>query len=136
MKYAPLSFPNGQNLQFIRQFHPVDTTGFLSNYWRYSDTVDMPAVYNGVDLNNKDSVFFGGTENIEFYNPWYGTQPSWFAIFQTDSLLNIRWERFYGGDAYYVMTNLIAIKRWRLYCCRHKVRLPKCPGKHARYCYS
>jgi hypothetical protein len=29
-------------------------------------------------------------------------------VLQTDSLLNLRWERFYGGDAYYVMSNLIA----------------------------
>lgn len=29
------------------------------------------------------------------------------VVLQTDSLLNIRWERFYGGDAYYVMYKLI-----------------------------
>jgi len=31
-------------------------------------------------------------------------------LFQTDSQLNVRWERFYGGDAYYVMRNLIATR--------------------------
>ncbi len=99
---------NGQNLAFIRQYHPMDTSNYLFNYWRYSDTCDFPAIWNGVDLNKKDSVYIGGTENMDFYSPWYGNQPSWFVVIQTDSLLNIRWERFYGGDAYYNMTNLIA----------------------------
>lgn len=106
------SDPNHQhgalNLTFIKQHAPIDTTGYLFNYWRYSDTADFPAMWNGVDLKNNDSIFIGGTENLDYYNPWYGNQPSWFVILQTDSLLNIRWERFYGGDSYYVMTNLIA----------------------------
>lgn len=43
-------------------------------------------------------------------NPYFGYQPSWFVVFQTDSHLNFRWERFYGGDGYYLMTNLKATK--------------------------
>ena len=105
--YIP-GLSNPDNLGYIRQFHPMDTTGYLFNYWRYSDTIDYPGVYNGIDLNNKDTVFIGGTENLYVYNPYYANQPSWFVILQTDSLLNKRWERFYGGDAYYVMNNLIA----------------------------
>jgi hypothetical protein len=93
-------------LGFIRQFHPMDTTGHLYNHWRVSDTVDFPAEMNGIDFKNKDSIFMGGTRNmwLGYYNPW----PSWFIVLQTDSLLNIRWERFYGGDAYYMMGKVVA----------------------------
>ena len=98
--------PPGHNLGFIHQFHPTDTTGYLANHWRVSDTIDFPALWNGLDFQNKDSIFIGGTRNmwIGYYNPW----PSWFVVLQTDSLLKIRWERFYGGDAYYMMGKVVA----------------------------
>lgn len=98
--------PPSHNLGFIKQFHPLDTTGHLYNHWRISDTVDYPAFWGGIDFKNKDSIFIGGTRNMwsSYYNPW----PSWFIILQTDSLLNIRWERFYGGDAYYMMGKIVA----------------------------
>jgi len=100
----PSSSPH--NLGFIKQFHPMDTTGHIYNHWRVSDTVDFPALWGGIDFKNKDSIFIGGTRDIwlGFHNTW----PSWFVVLQTDSLLNIRWERFYGGDAYYMMGKLIA----------------------------
>lgn len=94
------------SLGFIHQFHPTDTTGYIANHWRVSDTVDFPALWNGIDFQNKDSIFIGGTRNMwaGYYNPW----PSWFVVLQTDSMLNIRWERFYGGDAYYMMGKVLA----------------------------
>ena len=97
---------SGGNLAYIHQFHPTDTTGHLYKNWRETDTVDFPALWNGLDFQNKDSIFIGGTRNmwIGYYNPW----PSWFVVLQTDSLLNIRWERFYGGDAYYKMGKVVA----------------------------
>ena len=96
------------NLAFIRQYHPLDTTGHIFNQWGVSDTLDFPAAWNGIDFNNKDSIFVGGTRNLYYWDPWFGQQPSWFIILQTDSMLNIRWERFYGGDAYYIMGKIIA----------------------------
>jgi len=84
----------------------MDTTGHLFNQWGVSDTVDFPAVWNGIDFKNKDSIFIGGTRNFWIGN--YHNWPSWFIVLQTDSMLNIRWERFYGGDAYYLMCKIIA----------------------------
>jgi hypothetical protein len=91
-----------------RQYDPMDTTG--SNYYtgRISDTVDFPALWKGIDMKHQDTLFFGGTRNLSMSNPYFANQPSWFIIVQTDSALNVRWERFYGGDAYYVMTNVLA----------------------------
>lgn len=95
-------------LSFIKQFHPMDTTGYLFNQWRISDTIDIPATNKGIDYINKDTIFMGGS--TDFWIGIYNTWPSWFVILQTDSLLNIRWERFYGGDAFYTMRKIIATK--------------------------
>ncbi len=96
------------SLAFARQHHPFDTTGILVNHWRVSDTIDYPGAMRGIDFKHKDSIFIGGTRNLSFNNPFYASQPSWMVVLQTDSLLNIRWERFYGGDAYYIMYKLVA----------------------------
>jgi hypothetical protein len=103
-----LSPSPSHNLGFIRQYHPLDTEGHLFNQWGVSDTIDFPAAINGIDFKYKDTIFICGTRNLDFYNPYFGRQPSWFIILQTDSMLNIRWERFYGGDAYYVLGKIIA----------------------------
>ncbi len=70
-----------------------------------TDSIDFPAIKGGLDFNNKDSIFIGGMAL------WWGSfqeTSNWFVVIQTDSLLNVRWERFYGGDAYYTMWKLIA----------------------------
>ena len=87
---------------------PLTQLSHLFNQWRVSDTVDYAAAWNGLDYQNKDSIFIGGTRNVDINNPWFANQPSWFVLLQTDSMLNIRWERFYGGDAYYVMGKVLA----------------------------
>jgi len=98
----------GYNLAVIKQFHPFDTTGHLFWRWRQTDTIDFPSVWKGIDFKHPDTLFAGGTSNLSLSNPYYAHQPSWLVVFQTDSMLNLRWERFYGGDAYYVMMNLMA----------------------------
>jgi len=96
------------NIGFVRQFHPFDTTGHYFNSWGTLDTNDYPAFWGALDYKNKDSIFIGGTKNINIHNLNFSPTPSWFFLLQTDSMLNIRWEKFYGGDAYYNMTKLIA----------------------------
>jgi len=102
---------NDHNIGFLRQPHYFDTTGYLFNSWGRADTVDFPAFTNGIDFRNKDSIFIGGTHNMPYaLDPGQQPVPTWFVVLQTDSLLNVRWERFYGGDANYLMTNLIATR--------------------------
>jgi len=102
---------NQHNLGFIRQYHYIDTTGYLYNSWGETDTLDFPAFTNGIDFRNKDSIFIGGTHNMPYaLDPGQQPVPTWFVVLQTDSLLNIRWERFYGGNANHLMTNLIATR--------------------------
>ena len=108
--YNLYPLPN-KNLALLRFYHPIDTAGYQLNLLKVSDTTDHPCVRGGIDFIMKDTLFTGGTRNLNYdNNPYYSTEPSWFMLFQTDSLLNIRWERFFGGDACYVMTNLIATR--------------------------
>lgn len=114
--YVPdgdMRFSN-HDIGFFRQQYPFDT-GAIFNSWGAltspdltQDTIDFPAFYGALDFNNKDTIFIGGIKNMAIPNIHYGNIPSWYVLIQTDSLLNIRWERFYGGDAYYTMTNLAA----------------------------
>jgi hypothetical protein len=98
------------NIALLRFYHPIDTSGYQLNLLRVSDTTDYPCARDGVGFISNDTIFAGGTRNLNTTNPYYSNQPSWFMLFQTDSQLNVRWERFYGGDAYYVMRNLIATR--------------------------
>jgi len=95
------------DIGFIRQYHPFDSTGSLFNTWGAIDTVDFPALYTSIDYKNKDSIFIGGTKNMG-YGGAFLPLPSWYVLMQTDSMLNIRWEHFYGGDMHYIMTDLLA----------------------------
>jgi len=99
-----------RDIGFFHQFYPFDTTGVIFNKQGAIDTNDFPAIKGALDYKNKDSIFIGGSKNLQIADPYFAQGPSWFSLIQTDSMLNIRWERFYGGDAYYNMTKLIATK--------------------------
>jgi len=102
---------NYHNLGFLRQPHYFDTTGYQFNSWGEADTLDFPAWNNGIDFRNKDSIFIGGTHNMPYaLDPGQQPVPTWFVILQTDSMLNVRWERFYGGNANHLMNKLIATR--------------------------
>jgi len=96
---------NDHDIGIYRQIHPIDSSSSTFISWGTS-SLDIPAE-NALDFINKDSIFIGGTKGFGMY---YGTWPSWYYILQADSNLNIRWERFYGGDAYYCMQKIIAAK--------------------------
>ncbi len=97
------------DIGIIRQYHPFDQTGYLFNSWGTMDTLDITALNGALDFRCKDSVFVGGTTG--FVWPEEGYHPSYYSLIQTDSLLNIRWERFYGSDEhYYVLHDVLATR--------------------------
>lgn len=96
------------DIGFARQYHPFDTTGYLFNSIGARDTFDFPAAWGALDYKNKDSIFIGSTKAASWVNPEFGPNSSWYRLIQTDSMLNIRWEHFYGGDAYYFMKKVVA----------------------------
>ncbi|OQY41869.1 MAG: hypothetical protein B6242_16790 [Anaerolineaceae bacterium 4572_78] len=98
------------DLGMLRQFHPFDTTGHIFNSWGTEGIYDYPAPNGAIDFQNKDSVFVGAIS--PFARWWYlSNYPSDYVILQIDSLLNIRWERFYGeGEYYYELMKVVATK--------------------------
>ncbi len=94
---------NDHDIGLYRQLHPIDTSNNMFKSWGTS-YLDMPA-FSALDFHNKDSIFIGGTKAFGMF---YATWPTWYYVLQTDSNLNIRWERFYGGDACYWMQKIIA----------------------------
>jgi hypothetical protein len=94
------------DIGFFKQFDPIDSTGSIFNSYGAMDTLDLTAQF-ALDYDNYDSIYIGGTKNFWFY---YLTEPSWYFIVQTDSNLNVRWERFYGGDAYFSMNKIMMAK--------------------------
>lgn len=97
---------NGKNdIGIIRMFKPIDTTNHLFNSWGLEGIYDYPAPNGALDFLNKDSIYIGA---ISPFWPW-SYNPSHYVIIQTDSLLNIRWERFYGnGEYYYELIKILA----------------------------
>ncbi len=69
------------------------------HYFGAVDTVDYAADALGLDFINNDSIFYAGTHNIiPFY---YSSGVSWIMTGMLDRNLQPRYERYYGGDAYY-----------------------------------
>ncbi|MBL7113048.1 MAG: T9SS type A sorting domain-containing protein [Bacteroidales bacterium] len=68
--------------------------------------------YGGADQSMDyffpDTIFTAGTNNIDPYNPYYSTFHSFYCLNNFDSTLNLRWTKFYGGDAYYVLRYILA----------------------------
>ena len=59
------------------------------------DTVEYPALQRLLDFVDPNSIFLGSNHNIRWYEFLPG--PGWFGLTNMDSLLNVRWQKFYGG---------------------------------------
>jgi len=62
--------------------------------------------YNSIDYYYPNSIFVAGTYNDQF-PPW-PQQPSWIAMAKYDSSLNLLTEKYIGGDAFYMLWDIIA----------------------------
>jgi hypothetical protein len=87
-----------------REDHLLQTGSFGKG----EDTVDYAGAKDNFDYVMKDNIFFGGTSNFVVSQwPWQ-TDDSWINLINLDSNLNVNWQRYYGGDAFYVVYGLIA----------------------------
>jgi len=97
-----------KDIAFIHQYHPMDTTGHLYNEWGKANVFDHPAFNGALDFQNLDSVYIGAVSPFSIGWPNHAAK---YVILQTDSLLNVRWERFYGeGKYYYELMKVLATK--------------------------
>lgn len=89
----------------------IDTNGTVFNEFLYGKpdtTIQLPPSTN-LDSKYKDKIFVAGIININISNNSVTPcENSWIVINQLDSTLNLNWQRFIGGDNFYMLWDLIA----------------------------
>ena len=73
-----------------------------------NDTANMGGADISMDFITKANILVGGTANFDIYNPYYSSMATWYSLSSFDSSLNLRWTKYYGGDAYYVLRSIVA----------------------------
>ncbi|MBL0235413.1 MAG: T9SS type A sorting domain-containing protein [Saprospiraceae bacterium] len=133
---------SGGQLQDVYHFDHQDTVDLgiclldsnlnvIENYTfgRTGDTVDIPARTQSI-ADTEGGFYFGGTSNFKVWTYPYGFEPSWYMIIKTDSTLNVKWKREFGGDAYYFMTGIIGTSDGG--CLAYGTRQDTAKGNHNR----
>lgn len=72
-----------------------------------ADTIDFPAHYNGVAIIDEDNIYIPGSSNVDIFGHPYSHFLSWFMLNKVDGDLNLQWQKFYGGKAYYFLISII-----------------------------
>ena len=72
-----------------------------------SDKFEYPGIDMNLDFNSLDHIFYGGMLGNDWPNP-YSTLPNYLLLYSIDTNLNINWQRTYGGEASYWLTNVLA----------------------------
>ncbi len=76
------------------------------NYFGKADTIEFPGFVDSFDFTDTSNIYYGGTSS--FYLTYFADSPSWLILNKLDSKLNLKWQKFYGGDAYYILKNILA----------------------------
>lgn len=86
-----------------------DTAFNLLHFREYgkADTNDYPAV-KSLDFSDATSVFIGGTSYV--LPNEFSQADNWFRLNNIDTVINVKWERFYGGDGYYSLFGILATR--------------------------
>ena len=72
-----------------------------------NDTTDYwPGLRRNLDFVDLNTTYIGGTAN---FVQWpFAIVDCWYYLTRLDTTLNIRWEKFYGGDANYTLYGITA----------------------------
>jgi hypothetical protein len=103
------SFQNPERTDIgIVKLNKDDELLLAQHFGKGGDTINYAGVSNNVDFITKDNIYFGGTSNF-VVNQWpWQLDNSWIILVKLDSNLNVNWQRFYGGDAFYHLWGLLA----------------------------
>jgi len=83
------------------------TDSILSSaYFGKTDTVEWPGIYKNLDFISLDNIFYAGSSNSYMFP--FQNEPSWIMLNIIDSDLNLKNQRFYGGDAFYLVNAILA----------------------------
>jgi hypothetical protein len=72
-------------------------------FGKIGDTSHHVGACSNLDFISPDNIYFGGTSNIFEHHLIYQPENSWIMLNNIDSNLNINWQKFYGGDAFYYL---------------------------------
>lgn len=74
------------------------------------DTIDYAGIVKSMDFIDQNLIYVGATSNIDLFYGRFSQQKSWYALSSFDSLLNLRWTKYYGGNACYFLQSVTATK--------------------------
>ncbi|MBS4062011.1 MAG: T9SS type A sorting domain-containing protein [Bacteroidetes bacterium] len=80
-----------------------------TNHFKKEPYREQPPMKNGISKFG-DNIFVGGISNFDIGNPFWSSQNSWFHLVKVNTDLSMVWEKWFGGDAYYFMYNILATR--------------------------
>lgn len=86
----------------------VDTLGkaIKIKYIGQADAVDISGLYSSLDYSADNlSIYVAGTNDYVY--TYFPVTPSKIILSKLDKELNTTWEKFYGGDIYYILMDLM-----------------------------
>lgn len=105
----------------------------MKDFGKIGDTIDFPAFFKSIDFKDPQKIYCGGTSNIIPFEFPFQESNAWFVLAKFDGDLNRTWEKYYGGDANYVMMGLIATNDGGCLMYGFKHDFETTPGKHLLY---
>jgi len=104
-KHISNSHPQDEQLAIML----MDTNDLMQDieFLGASDTLDYPGFYTNLDFVDADNIYYSGTKNIVL-GGYFVSTTSWFFLNKLDINLDVQWQKFYGGDAYYMLWAMIA----------------------------
>ena len=82
----------------------------MSIFQEGNENEDIPAFYKTFDFIDISNIYFCGTLDFIYFpdNYFYHNIDNYFFIDLLNENLNLKWQKYYGGDAYYTLYNSLA----------------------------
>lgn len=100
------SMMEDKSLHFITIDRMYNELVHLS-FYRTPNMQENPPFHNGLSIYS-GAIYLGITSNVDIYYPYYSSNDSWFHLVKLDETMSPVWEKWYGGDAYYLLYSVLA----------------------------
>lgn len=77
------------------------------DYFGPQDTMTYPGYSHGLSMADSMNIFYGGVKNQD-KDLWFSPKKTWFMLTKFDINLNVKWQKFYGGDQNYGLFSVAA----------------------------
>ncbi len=101
------SIPQMEKIGIVK----LDSTFTMKDvfYLGPQDTISYPGIYSNLDFIDTNRIFCAGTTNVNISNV-YSAIPSFIIIGRFDSFLHLSWQKYFGGDQYYIVNCVRSVK--------------------------